>query len=106
MSKYKRWKSAEADIVQAFREAGWEDAKRNIEQFRTTSGKDLLNTEPYVVQVKCGAKHSILKAYDEAKSAAKKGEIPVAVVRYTDRKAMPKTFAIISFKDFMWLVSK
>jgi len=45
VSKYRRWKSVEHQIAQAFREAGWEEAKRNIEQFRSTSGRDLLNTE-------------------------------------------------------------
>lgn len=105
ISKYAKWKSAEQQVVKAFKEAGWLDARRNWdEQFAQKSGKDLVNTEPYCVQIKCGAKHSVVKAYDEAKSAAKKGEIPVAVIRYTDRKKMPKTFTVISFKDFMWLI--
>ena len=105
MSKYAKWKSAEQQVVKAFKEAGWKDARRNWdEQFAQKSGKDLVETEPYAVQVKAQKRPNPIKAYDEAKSAAKKGEIPVAVIRYTDRKTMPKTFAVISFKDFMWLI--
>jgi len=106
MSKYLKWKSFERQVTNAFKQAGWEEAKRNIEQFRKSSGRDILNTEPYCVQTKCGTKHRLLKAYDEAKQAAKKGEIPVVVARYTNRKTAPKTFVFMSFADFMWLIKK
>jgi len=107
MSRYKRWKSFERFVASKFREAGWEEAKRNFgEQFEAQCGKDILNTEPFVLQCKCGKRPNPIKAYDEAKEEAKQGEIPVAVVRYTNRKKKPKTFVLLSFQDFIWLIGK
>ncbi len=102
MSHYKPWKGFEKQIVQLFRKLGWKDAKRNwSEQFGKKSGKDILNTEPYCVQVKHQDRPSLLDAWCEAELEAGKGEIPVGICRF---KKIKKTLVVMQLKDFIWLI--
>ena len=102
MSKYLPWKNFEGDIVRLFKGLGFSDAKRNIEQSRTPSGRDVLNVQPYCVQCKYGKPH-IKKAWQEANTEAKSGEIPVAFTRFRKEQL---TLVTMSVKDFKWLISK
>ena len=79
---------------------GWSDARRNLGQYQKQDGRDLVNTEPYVEQCKVGKKINVLSAYQEAKEAARFGEIPIASIHYDNEK----TLIVISERDFEWLL--
>ena len=104
ISIYLPWKQFEREIVKAFKKAGFRDAKRNwSEQFGEESGKDLINTEPYVIQCKYGVRPNLVGAWQEAAGEAKKGEIPVGIARFKNCKG---TFVCLSIKDFMWMIKQ
>ena len=104
MSKYQAWKSFEQEIVRVFKKMGWTGVKRNWDtQFEEKSGRDLLNTEPYCVQIKYGINPNPVGGWREANSEKKKGEIPVCISRYKEDK---NTLVVLSWKDFQWLISK
>ena len=104
MSKYAPWKSFEQDIVNRFKKAGWKQAKRNWdEQFEKKSGRDILNTEPYCIQCKYGKQPSLKKAWIEANTEKKKGEIPIGIARY---RGESNTLVVMSIKDLMWMIEK
>lgn len=87
-------------IAQDFRESGWKEAKRNFgEQFEKKSGRDILNTEPLVVQVGHGKTQSLIQKFKQAKGEGKKGEIPLAIVRKTEKGKRPITYAVFEWGD-------
>jgi len=102
MSKMQRTKGASFErlICAWFKKMGWKSACRNLTQYQKTDGKDLNNTEPYCCQLKCGKKINIIAAYNEAKEAAKKGEIPICISKI-DRKEVLVTMRL---KDFGYLL--
>jgi hypothetical protein len=83
MSKYQRNKGrrSEQQAAELWRKIGFPFCRRNISQYQERSGRDLVNTEPYLVQIKVGANPSIWKALREAQAEAKKDEIPLAMVK-------------------------
>ena len=56
-------------------------AKRNLEQYQTTDGRDLTGAGPFCIQVKRYAKCVIEGWMAEAESATKPGEIPALAIR-------------------------
>jgi len=103
MSVYKPWKELERTIVREFRYLGFK-AKRNwADQFERKSGRDITVKGKYnfCIQAKYGKQPRMEKAWIEANTAKKKGEKPLAVVRFKDKKS---TLAVISFSDLMKLI--
>ena len=90
-------KRTELECVQLWRQAGFPFARRNLTQFQERSGRDLLNTEPFLVQIKAGANPSVWQALKEAEGEAKKEEIPVAMVK-RDRG---EWIVAMSWKEFL-----
>ena len=96
----KTWKQFEHWVVWQFRDMGWPKAKRNFgEQFEKKSGRDILNTDPLVVQVGYGKTQSLIQKFKQARGEVKKGEIPLAIVRKTEKGKRPITYAIFEWKD-------
>ena len=96
----KVWKYFEHTVKWDFRKIGWKDAKRNFgEQFESGSGRDILNTDPFVVQVGHGKTPSLIGKFKEAVGEAKAGEIPLAIVRKTVKGKRPATYAVLDWKD-------
>lgn len=97
--RYSRNKGAanEREAAQLWKEAGFPFAKRNIVQYQGKSGRDLSNTEPFLVQIKAGAKINVWEALQEATEEAKTGEIPLAMVK-RDRSGW---VVVLSWKSFL-----
>ena len=107
MSKYLRWKSFEREIVSDFKNLGYKEAKRNFgEQFEKKSGVDILNVEPFIVQVGYGKTQSLLTKFKEALGEAKAGRIPMAVVRRTVGGKKPLTCVVLNWEDFKRILEK
>lgn len=80
MSVSKPWKALERQIVRDLKAAGF-DAKRNwSSQFVKKDGCDVF-APPYVIQCKYGATPNPRVAFTEAKEAAGKNAIPIAITR-------------------------
>lgn len=90
-------KRTENEAAGLWRQAGFPFARRNLTQFQERSGRDLLNTEPFLVQIKAGANPSVWQALREAQAEAKKGEIPIAMVK----KDRGEWVVAMSWKEFL-----
>lgn len=90
MGKLSRTKGAnfEREIAKYFQDMGWSKARRKLSQYQETDGCDLENVEPFVVQCKSGKKINVLIAFKEALGSSKKGEIPMAVVKWDRNKPL------------------
>ena len=99
-------KNYENHIAKLFREAGWPDAKRHLEfqSDEAEHGRDLDNTEPFAVQVKCWKKAPPITAILQVKA---EGEyrIPVAILKRTQSKGVKSLeVAVMCLDDFMRLM--
>jgi len=103
MSKYHPWKETERVIARKFRSLGFQAERNWADQFERKSGRDVTVKGKYnfCIQVKYGKQPRMEKAWIEANTAKEKGEIPLAVVRFKDKKS---TLAVISFSDLMGLI--
>jgi hypothetical protein len=57
------------------------DARRNMDQYQKSDGRDVLGTPGLCLQLKAGKAPSWRKALAEATGSAEPGEIPVGVTR-------------------------
>jgi len=96
-------KNYENYIVRMFREAGWTDAKRHLEfqSEEAVEGRDLDNTEPFAVQIKCWKKAPPITAIMEVVPDNDYAH-PLAVLKRT-RSAGVSTLevAVIDLNVFM-----
>lgn len=98
MSKYQRTKGANWERVCSiwWRSHGYPFARRKLSQYQASDGCDIENTEPFIAQCKSGKQINIMKAYKEAQGSSKKGQIPLAMVKY-DRE---EPLVVLSLDDF------
>lgn len=102
--KFSRDKGArgEQGVVQLFRAAGF-DAKRGVGQ--SQSGRNtpdvIVEKLPWLwVESKLGKKPNIRSAFEQAKTACREGNIPIAVTR-DDRKVALVSMEIPAFLFFL-----
>ena len=79
-SQRRKGKRTELELVAAL-SPFFPDARRYLEQTRSSSGRDIDGTPGVCFQLKSGAAPSWPKALAEATSASGDGEIPVGVTR-------------------------
>lgn len=86
--RYSRNKGAagERDACQLLHEAGFPFARRNLTQYQERSGKDIVNCEPFAIQVKVGKHVNVWEALREAEAEAKGKEIPMALIKKDNGK--------------------
>ncbi len=84
MGKYQRTKGAGFERYRAnwWKNLGFKDARRNLNQYQKTDGRDITGVEGFCEQDKCGKSINIRAAYDEAWNAAGLDEIPIAAIKY------------------------
>jgi len=96
-------KNYENYIARMFREAGWTDAKRHLEfqSEEAAEGRDLDNTEPFAVQVKCWKKAPPITAIMEIVPDDSYAH-PVAILKRTRSVGVPAVeVAVIDLDIFM-----
>lgn len=72
----------ERDCANLFKEAGWPEAKRELNQWRKSGGVDIIEVGDYVPQCMKSKAPNAFKKFAEAVSECKKpGQIPVALLR-------------------------
>ena len=103
MSASQRRKGAafERRIVLDLKLAGYPEAKRNLEQYQESSGRDITIDAPICLQLKTGKKPSWRQALREAIASAAIGEYAVAVT-HDDHG---QTVAHIPWEDFLELLA-
>ena len=107
MSKMQRTKgaSAEREVCAILRESGaFPNAERDLEQTRGhDNGRDIVNTDPWVLQVKRRAKMTqgvIIKGLDEAEESADIDTLYAACIHRGDRQPWLVTCWL---SDYIWL---
>ncbi len=90
------WKGFEHDLVQKMKKLGFADARRLFEQFDKGGGIDI-RAGKWVLQLKYGLKPNIIKAFYEVDKDKEKGEIPVAVIRLSQKR---DTIVALRWADF------
>ena len=96
-------KNYENYVAKLFRKAGWPDAKRHLEfqSDEAEHGRDLDNTEPFAVQVKCWKKAPPITAILQVKAEGEYS-VPVAVLKRTQSKGVKSLeVAVMYLDDFM-----
>lgn len=84
MGKYQRNKGANFERYRAnwWKKLGFKNARRNLNQYQKTDGRDITGVEGFCEQDKCGKNINIYKAYMEAWNAAYENEIPIAAIKH------------------------
>ncbi len=104
MGKYQRTKGAAFERVRAnwWKKLGFKDARRNLNQYQKTDGRDLVGTPGFCEQDKCGEHINIYGAWQEAWNAALSTEIPLAAIKYDNKTPL----IVMSESDFEKLLKK
>lgn len=84
MGKYQRNKGANFERYRAnwWKTLGFKNARRNLNQYQKTDGRDITGVDGFCEQDKCGKNINMYKAYLEAVSATQTGEIPIAAIKH------------------------
>ena len=102
MSASQRRKGAqfERDICNDLKYAGY-DAKRNLEQYQKSTGRDITVDAPLCIQTKCGKRPSWIRALMEALASAEDTEYAIAITH--DDYGL--TVAHIPWTDFLEMLA-
>ena len=102
MSASQRNKGAafERSVCFDLKDAGYQ-AKRNLDQYQESSGRDITIDAPFCIQCKVGKRPNWKAALAEATASAKYGEMPVAVTH----DDYGQTVAHIPWSDFVELLA-
>jgi len=90
----------ENEIARRLKDATGHSFKRNLNQYREQDGKDLETDLPLIIQAKHRRFIDVQKALGEAEGEVKKGEMPVAILRWHKGK----TVAVLNLDDFLDLL--
>lgn len=89
MGKLSRNKGAahERDVCRLIQDAGYK-AKRNLDQYQASDGRDVTTDLPLCIQCKCGKAISLPAAWKEAVSACEEHEWPIVWIHYNNPRGL------------------
>jgi len=87
-------------LARRLRDATGYDFKRNLSQYRESSGSDLESVLPIIVQAKHRRVIDVQAALSEAERECRNGELPIAILRWHKGK----TVAVVNLDDFLELL--